>query len=106
MLDQKGKEHDLAGYKGKWVVLFYPKDNTPGCTQEACTFRDDLHLLTAMGAQVLGMSVDNTASHAEFAKRDTFLIDPRGNVAHIYLKVDTSRHSKEIIEDLKRLSKP
>lgn len=138
--DQNGKAHDLADYKGKWVVLyFYPKDDTPGCTQEACTFRDDLHLLSAMGAQVLGISVDDTVSHAEFAnkyhlpfplladrdgkvaasygallnlglvkfaKRYTFLIDPQGNVARIYLKVDTSRHSKEIIEDLKKLSKP
>lgn len=139
LLDQEGKAHDLADYKGKWVVLyFYPKDDTPGCTQEACAFRDDLQQLTAKGAQVLGVSVDNTASHAEFAskyhlpfplladrdgkvaasygalwnlglvkfaKRYTFLIDPQGNVARIYLKVDTSRHSKEIIEDLKRLAK-
>lgn len=56
--DQNGKVHTLDDYKGRWVVLyFYPKDDTPGCTQEACEFRDDLHKLTALGAQVLGVSV-------------------------------------------------
>jgi peroxiredoxin Q/BCP len=135
--DQNGKVHSLDDYKGRWVVLyFYPKDDTPGCTQEACEFRDDLHKLTALGAQVIGVSVDDTASHAEFAKkyhlpfplladkdgriadsygalrnlvlikiarRYTFLIDPQGKVAKNYLKVDTSRHSKEIVDDLARL---
>ena len=135
--DQNGKVHSLDDYKGRWVVLyFYPKDDTPGCTQEACEFRDDLHKLTALGAQVIGVSVDDTASHAEFAKkyhlpfplladkegkiadsygalrnlvlikiarRYTFLIDPQGKIAKNYLKVDTSRHSKEIVDDLARL---
>jgi peroxiredoxin Q/BCP len=135
--DQHGKRHGLADYRGQWVVLyFYPKDDTPGCTQEACHFRDDLHRLTAQGAQVLGISVDDSDSHAafakkyhlpfplladhdgavatrygalrdlavvKFAKRYTFLIDPQGRIAKTYLKVDTSRHSQEIIDDLKRL---
>jgi peroxiredoxin Q/BCP len=135
--DQNGKVHALEDYKGRWVVLyFYPKDDTPGCTQEACTFRDDLHKLTALGAQVIGVSVDDSASHAEFArkyhlpfplladkdgkvadsygalwnlglikfaKRYTFLIDPQGKVAKAYLKVDTSRHSREVVDDLTRL---
>jgi len=135
--DQNGKVHSLDDYKGRWVVLyFYPKDDTPGCTQEACEFRDDLHKLTALGAQVIGVSVDDTVSHAEFAKkyhlpfplladkdgriadsygalrnlvliklarRYTFLIDPQGKVAKTYLKVDTSRHSREIVDDLTRL---
>ena len=137
--DQNGKNQKLADYQGKWVVLyFYPKDDTPGCTQEACTFRDDLHLLEELGAQVLGVSVEDSASHTEFAKkyhlpfplladkngkvaesygallnlgimrfakRYTFLIDPQGKIARVYLKVDTSRHSKEIIEDLRKLAK-
>lgn len=136
--DQHGKSHALQDYRGKYLVLyFYPKDDTPGCTQEACAFRDDLNLLTEMGAQVVGVSVDDSNSHAEFAKkyhlpfplladkngavadrygallnlgiitmarRFTFLIDPKGNISREYLSVETSRHSKEIIEDLKQLT--
>lgn len=136
--DQNGKQHALQDFRGKWLILyFYPKDDTPGCTQEACAFRDDLNLLAEMGAQVVGVSVDDSNSHAEFAKkyhlpfplladrsgdvaasygalmdlgimklarRFTFLIDPQGNVSKIYLSVETSRHSKEIIEDLKHVS--
>jgi thioredoxin-dependent peroxiredoxin len=136
--DQHGHQHALPDYRGKWLVLyFYPKDDTPGCTQEACAFRDDLNLLTEMGAQVVGVSVDDSESHAEFAKkyhlpfplladksgavadsygallnlgivklarRFTFLIDPNGNISREYLSVETSRHSKEIIEDLKKLN--
>lgn len=135
--DQDGKTHQLQDFAGKWLVLyFYPKDDTPGCTKEACAFRDDLHKLTALGAQVAGVSVDDSDSHAEFAKkyhlpfplladkstevaarygalmnlglfkyakRYTFLIDPQGKVAKVYQKVETSRHSTEIIEDLKQL---
>ena len=118
------------------MLYFYPKDDTPGCTQEACAFRDDMHKLTALGAQVVGISVDDSASHAGFArkyhlpfplladkstevaasygvlvdlgifkyaKRYTFLIDPQGKVAKVYDKVETSKHSQEIIEDLKQL---
>jgi len=137
--DQQGKQHRLADYRGKWLVLyFYPKDDTPGCTKEACAFRDDLNQLTELGAQVVGVSVDDSESHAAFAKkynlpfplladkttataarygalmdmgfmklarRYTFLIDPQGNIGKVYLSVETSRHSKEIIEDLKQLTK-
>jgi peroxiredoxin Q/BCP len=135
--DQNGKVYTLADFQGKWLVLyFYPKDDTPGCTEEACNFRDDLNQLTGLGAQVVGISVDNSLSHADFAKkyslpfplladkdaevtkryavlrnlgilklarRYTFLIDPHGKVNKIYDKVATSRHSKEIIEDLNKL---
>lgn len=135
--DQDGKQRQLADYSGKWLVLyFYPKDDTPGCTQEACTFRDDLHLLAALGAEVVGISLDDGSSHASFAKkyhlpfplladkngevaerygallnlglfkmakRYTFLINPSGRISKVYEKVETSRHSKEIIDDLKRL---
>ncbi len=135
--DQNGKQHSLADYRGKWLVLyFYPKNDTPGCTQEACSFRDDLHQLTALGAVVVGVSVDDSSSHAKFAKkynlpfplladtradvvarygallnlglfriskRYTFLINPQGKISKVYTKVDTSRHSKEIIDDLKLL---
>ena len=138
--DQAGRTLRLADLRGKWVVLyFYPKDDTPGCTEEACTFRDDQAALTLLGAQVVGVSLDDSASHAafakkyslpfplladtdakvsasygavtnlvvaKFAKRYTFLIDPQGRIAKAYLNVDTSRHSAEIIADLKRLAKP
>ncbi len=135
--DQHGKQHDLAEFRGKYLVLyFYPKDDTPGCTEEACKFRDDLSQLKQMDAQVVGVSIDNTDNHAEFAKkyhlpfplladsdgkvaasygamlnlglvkiakRYTFLIDPQGRISRVYLSVNTSRHSVEIINDLKNL---
>lgn len=136
--DQSGKILQLADLRGQWVVLyFYPKDDTPGCTEEACQFRDDMAELKTLGAQIVGISVDNSLSHAAFARkhnlqfplladsdgrvasaygalsdwlllkvarRYTFLIDPQGRLAKSYLKVDTSRHSAEIIADLKRLT--
>jgi len=136
--DAKNVAHRLADYQGKWLILyFYPKDDTPGCTKEACHFRDDLAQLTKLGGQVVGVSVDDTSAHADFAKkynlpfpllsdkdgkvaasygaltdlglfkmakRYTFLIDPNGLIAKHYLSVDTSRHSQEIIDDLKKLS--
>jgi peroxiredoxin Q/BCP len=68
--DQKGAWHTLGEYKGKWVVLyFYPKDFTPGCTTEVCTFRDDVLKLHKQGAEVLGVSLDDVKSHAEFAEK-------------------------------------
>ncbi len=137
LTDQSGKFRSLSEFRGKWVVLyFYPKDDTPGCTEEACNFRDDIFVLGQLGAQVIGVSLDDSASHAQFAKkyslpfplladpsgavtasygalpqgsryakRYTFLIDPAGKVAKLYTSVETSRHSAEVIEDLKRLSK-
>ena len=135
--DNQGRQVNLNDFKGKWVVLyFYPKDDTPGCTTEACHFRDDFKLLENLGAQVVGMSIDDSFSHKKFAekyslpfpllsdasgevaslygalnnflviklaKRYTYLINPQGKIAKIYLSVDTSKHSQEIIEDLKKL---
>jgi peroxiredoxin Q/BCP len=132
--DTKGATLSLASLKNRWVVLyFYPKDDTPGCTKEACYFRDDMHQLEKLGAIVVGVSVDDGKSHAEFAKkynlpfpllsdidglvakqygaltnlfvvkiakRYTFLIDPTGVIQKTYRSVDTSNHSKQIIEDL------
>src|SRR6185369_11353749 len=67
--DQKGDWHTLAQHRGQWVVLyFYPKDFTPGCTTEVCTFRDDVHKLHKAGALVLGVSLDDVKSHADFAE--------------------------------------
>lgn len=66
--DQDGNKHRLSQYKGKWVVLyFYPKDNTPGCTTQACGFRDAAKELTQRNAVVLGISPDPEASKAKFA---------------------------------------
>ena len=68
--DQKGDWHTLAQEHGKWTVLyFYPKDFTPGCTTEVCTFRDDVLKLHKQGAEVLGVSLDDVKSHAEFAEK-------------------------------------
>jgi len=68
--DQNGKWHTPADHKGHWVVLyFYPKDFTPGCTTEVCSFRDDVAKLRQQGADVLGVSLDDVKSHAEFAAK-------------------------------------
>ena len=132
-----GKKLKLSDLRGKPVVLyFYPKDDTPGCTEQACTFRDDLHKLEAMGAQVVGVSVDNVTSHLDFARkynlpfplladasgavaarygsirdlgvvkfarRNTFLIDPQGRIAKVYLSANTSKNSQQVIDDLQTL---
>ena len=59
--DQNGDVHEIKDYKEKWlVVFFYPKDNTPGCTKEACNFRDNIKPLEGLGAKVLGVSVEMT----------------------------------------------
>jgi peroxiredoxin Q/BCP len=67
--DQDGKTHSLADYKGKWVVVyFYPKDQTPGCTNEACSFTENVFAFRKAGAQILGISVDDEESHKAFEK--------------------------------------
>jgi peroxiredoxin Q/BCP len=66
--DQTGKWHSLKDYRGKWVVMyFYPKDNTPGCTTQACEFRDNIFAYREIGAVILGVSVDDVASHKKFS---------------------------------------
>lgn len=66
--DQEGTQHELADYRGKWVLLyFYPKDDTPGCTIEACAIRDQFKDFQTIGAVVLGVSTDSVASHKKFA---------------------------------------
>ena len=68
--DQHGELVSLENLAGKWVVLyFYPKDDTPGCTKEACNFRDNHAALHALGAVVLGVSADSAAAHAKFAAK-------------------------------------
>lgn len=68
--DQSGKIHKLTDYHGKKVVLyFYPKDDTPGCTKEACSFRDNFAEFKKAGIEVLGVSVDDEKSHTKFAEK-------------------------------------
>jgi len=135
--DQTGQLHSLEDYRDKWVVLyFYPKDQTPGCTTEACEFRDNIFAFRDANAQILGVSFDDVESHQEFAeeynlpfplladtegkaaenygvatrklgmriaKRETFLVDPAGNLAKHYKDVNPSTHSEEVLADLARL---
>ena len=137
--DQDGKIHKLSDYKGKWIVLyFYPRDNTPGCTKEACVFRDSIDKYQKLGgAAVLGVSKDSVASHKKFAEkyhlnfpilsdesksvikeykswgikkfmgrefkgtiRNTYLINPQGEVEKFYEKVDPLTHADQILKYL------
>ncbi|MBI4080526.1 MAG: thioredoxin-dependent thiol peroxidase [Candidatus Levybacteria bacterium] len=68
--DQTGKLHSFSDYKGRWlVVYFYPKDDTPTCTKEACSFRDAIDILTEQHIAVLGISKDSIKSHKKFADK-------------------------------------
>lgn len=68
--DKDGNEVSLSDFKGKKVILyFYPKDNTPGCTKQACNFRDNYPQITAKGAEVIGISKDGVKSHTNFAAK-------------------------------------
>jgi thioredoxin-dependent peroxiredoxin len=135
--DQHDAWISLADQKGKWLVLyFYPMDETPGCTTEACEFRDNIFAYRRLGVNVLGISVQDVASKKQFAtkhslpfsvladtdksvakaygvlsimgfaRRETFIIDPSGRIAKHYPKVDPQEHSKELLLDLKGLIKP
>ena len=137
LIDQDGQLHSVEDYRGKWVALyFYPKDDTPGCTTEACEFRDNIFAFKNLDCQILGVSLDDAESHKEFsekhglpfplladtegttadaygvktrligiayAKRQTFLIDPEGNIARHYADVDPESHSAELLDDLETL---
>lgn len=132
--DQNGHWLSPADFHGHWLVLyFYPKDFTPGCTTEVCTFRDDIAKLRKAGAKVAGISLDDVKSHAEFAKkyhvpfpllsdadrkvatsygvltskmgfhyakRTTFLVDPQGKIAKVYVDVDPEKNSAQVLADL------
>lgn len=87
--DQTGQLHSLEDYRNQWVVLyFYPKDQTPGCTTEACEFRDNIFAFRKANAQILGVSFDDMASHQEFADRYNLpfplLADTDGKAADAY----------------------
>ncbi len=130
-----GEKIRLSNYKGKNTVAlyFYPKDNTPGCTKEACSMRDGMDELKKLGVEVLGVSTDGVKAHENFrdkfdlnfplisdkskeiitaygvesdygsARRITFLIDKTGVIRHVWMKVKTSAHSEEVSEKVKEL---
>ncbi len=130
--DQEGVLHSLEEFRGKWVLLyFYPKDDTPGCTIEACGLRDNFEAL-AKYLIIVGVSSDSVESHKKFAekydlpfllladqdkslseaygtggfpfeKRTSFLIDATGVIVKIYEHVNPNMHAKEIISDITAL---
>lgn len=131
-LDQDGKSHSLNDYKDRYVILyFYPKDDTPGCTKEACSIRDNYAALQKK-AVVIGVSSDSVESHKKFeqkyhlpftllsdtskeirlayeadgmmAKRITYLINPQGEIKKAYPKVNPSQHAEELLMDLQQVS--
>jgi len=135
--DQHEAWVSLADQRGKWlVVYFYPMDQTPGCTTEACEFRDNIFAYRKLGVNVLGISVQDVASKKAFAtkyslpfsvladadksvakaygvlsmmgyaRRDTFVIDPQGRIARHYIEVDPKTHSRQLLADLQGLVKP
>ena len=135
--DQNGKWHELKQYQGKWLVLyFYPKDNSPGCTEEANQFKTLYPQFLKTNAVVLGASLDDVASHQKFskalglpfpiladqqhklatqlgivrnlgilkfAKRETFLIDPKGIIVYHYTSVNAQTHAAKVLADIKKL---
>jgi len=136
--DQNGAMRTSGEFRGKWLVLyFYPRDDTPGCTEQAARYRDAMRELEAAGGAICGVSVDDSDSHAafarkfnlpfalladrkgetaarygslrdfgllKFAKRNTFLIDPAGKVAKVYLGVNPARNTTDVVNDLKQLA--
>jgi peroxiredoxin Q/BCP len=87
--DQDGQLHSLEDYRDQWVVLyFYPKDETPGCTTEACEFRDNIFAFRKINAQILGVSLDDVESHEKFAEKYSLpfplLADTEGKASEAY----------------------
>ena len=133
LLNSENKFYQLSDALGDWVIVyFYPKDDTPGCTKEACDFRDNMGTLTNKDCIVYGISRDNIESHAKFENkydlnftllsdpdltvhsayqvlegaktvRTTFLIDKSGNIVKIWPNVKVDTHVQEIINYLKTL---
>ncbi len=130
LLDQEGKEHLLSNYHDSYVlVYFYPKDDTPGCTKEACTIRDMYKDFESNGVKVFGISADSVESHKEFAekyglpftilsdpkkeiikaygangtlwtKRISYLLGPENIILKTYPQVDPAHHGAEILKDI------
>ncbi|HZC84132.1 MAG TPA: peroxiredoxin [Rubrobacter sp.] len=130
--ERKLTSSDLLGGQ-KTILYFYPKDDTPGCTKEACSFRDRMAAYQRAGLRVYGVSLDSPESHRRFrekyrlnfplltdeggeaakalgvlgergvANRVTFLLDPAGRVAKVYSDVSPESHADEILEDARTL---
>jgi peroxiredoxin Q/BCP len=88
-IDQNGNEVSLSDFKGKKLILyFYPKDNTPGCTNEACNLRDNYDFWINKGYEVIGISPDSVASHKKFAEKHnlpfTLISDPGKDIIKTY----------------------
>ena len=128
--DTNGNTVSLSNFAGKTVVLyFYPKDDTPGCTKQACSFRDSMSNYQNKDVVVLGVSADDEASHQQFtqkynlnfplladtdksliqaydvdgggyAKRVTYVIDGNGKVIHVDSSVNTSSHASDVLATL------
>ncbi len=141
LLDQDSHTRTLSEFAGQWIVIyFYPKDDTPGCTKEACAIADVYNDFAKLGVTVLGVSKDSPTSHKKFAEkyslpftllsdestemiqaygawveksmygkkymgidRITYLVNPDGQIANVYPKVDPATHALEILSDLKAL---
>jgi peroxiredoxin Q/BCP len=132
--DQDRVIHRLSDERGKWVLLyFYPKDETPGCTKEACGFRDLYEDLKRNNVVIWGINADSIESHDSFRRhfqlpfplladpdrriikaygaegpkgtlRVSYLIDPEGQISRIYDEVDPSVHPQEVLEDVSALA--
>ncbi len=127
--DADGKTHSLSQYAGNWVLIyFYPKDDTPGCTIEACSFRDNFPKFDDKKIKVLGISADTVSSHKKFSekhslnftlladqkkdvigaydaggiftRRISYLVDPSGNIFTAYAKVEPASHAEQVLADL------
>ena len=133
LLDQDGKEHSLAYHRGSYVLIyFYPKDDTPGCTKEACVIRDMYKDFESNGVKVFGISSDSVESHKKFAekfqlpftllsdpkkeiiekygadgalytKRISYLVGQNGMIEKVYPEVDPTTHGAEILQDIYKL---
>jgi thioredoxin-dependent peroxiredoxin len=128
--DTTGRTVTLADAAGKQVVMyFYPKDDTPGCTKQACSFRDNYEQYTSKGITVFGVSMDDESSHQAFtakfdlpfplladtdgaiakaydvegggyAKRVTYVIGADGKISHVYTTIKTDTHATDVLEDI------
>ncbi|HYX18305.1 MAG TPA: peroxiredoxin [Nostoc sp.] len=128
--DTKGNTVSLSDLRGKTVVLyFYPKDDTPGCTKQACSFRDAQAQYQGKDIVILGVSADDEVSHQAFtqkydlnfplladtdkslitafdvdgggyAKRVTYVIDPNGKITHVDTSVNTTTHASDVLATL------